>query len=54
MGQNVIVSPDETIQVIVHIPVKSSKGIGGISIKRIKHTIKVGKRGALDIKRMWN
>ena len=52
MGYDIIVSPDETFWVTVHIPVKSPKRARGITFKRIKYAIKVGERGALDIKRV--
>ena len=52
MTNNIIVSPDETFYVTVHVSKRSPKRARGITFMQIKYAVKVGKRGALDIKRI--
>ena len=52
MREEIIVSPDETFLVIVHVPIKSPERTRGIRIKQIRYMVKVGERGALDVKRV--
>ena len=52
MGENIIVSTNETFYVTVHVPKESPKRARGITFTRIKYVIKIGKRGALDVKRI--